>query len=101
MPTSWANLLDDYDRKQRRSQNDEGTSRRVPNPLKNKTKRHPEVGFNKINLMPAGIEKEKRIRQLESEREHVISSYMASKEYGESRAHDFSEGFWYGDGQMK
>lgn len=47
------------------------------------------------------MKKEKKIRQLESERESIIRSYKASKEYGESRALDFIEGSWYVDEELK
>lgn len=48
-------------------------------------------------LMLVGIEMEKKIRWLESERESTLSSFKALEEYAETRALDIIEGFWYGD----
>lgn len=55
----------------------------------------------KESLMLLGVEKGKKIEQIESEKGSIISSFKSLDEYGKVMALDFTEGFWYGETQVQ
>lgn len=69
--------------------------------LNDAREQYDRVITEKETIMLIGIEKKKKTKQLESENVSPISSFMVSREYGETQALDFIGGFWYEDEYVK